>query len=287
MKLNVNALHRLRTALVSVLTLTLCATAEGGPFQGRWIPHGPSPGFDGQVERIVPDNEVTGAIHTVAAHPTNPDILVVGAVNGGIWRTQNATKPRPNWKNVTPFSPSLSIGALEFDPTNSLSMMAGIGRYSSYARIGGERLGLLRSTDGGQKWNAIEGGGVLFGKNISGVAIRGDVLLASVDMADRRTVDQFGLFRSTDAGNTFTQVSGAADSGLPPGACNDLVGDPGKASRLYTSVVFASQAGHRDGIYRTGRHRRHLDQGLRRPDRHVAQPQRHHRWQCRDGGRTT
>jgi hypothetical protein len=59
-----------------------------------WTPQGPRPNTHGQVEGLG-DGEVVGAIKAVAAHPTNPDIVYVGAVNGGVWRTGNARNARP------------------------------------------------------------------------------------------------------------------------------------------------------------------------------------------------
>jgi len=64
-------------------------------------------------------NEVVGAIHTVTAHPTDPNILYVGGVNSDIWGTSNATAASPDWTPLTDNFPSLSIGALEFDPTDA------------------------------------------------------------------------------------------------------------------------------------------------------------------------
>lgn len=55
---------------------------------------------NGQVENISPglfDNPVSGAVNALAPHPTNPDVLYVAAVNGGIWRTANATAAKPSW----------------------------------------------------------------------------------------------------------------------------------------------------------------------------------------------
>lgn len=51
-------------------------------------------------------------------------------------------------------------GALELDPTDTKSktLVAGIGRVSSYARLGGARNGLLRTKNRGNKWTAINGG---------------------------------------------------------------------------------------------------------------------------------
>ena len=48
-------------------------TTVGGP----WAAQGPGPATDGQVENI-PNMEVVGAVHVLAAHPTNADILYAG-----------------------------------------------------------------------------------------------------------------------------------------------------------------------------------------------------------------
>ncbi len=85
---------------------------------GLWKAVGASPAFFGQAENLPNDNPVVGAIHTVAAHPSNSKVLYVGAVNGGVWRTLNADAPSPNWKRLTDDQSSNSIGALEFDPTD-------------------------------------------------------------------------------------------------------------------------------------------------------------------------
>jgi hypothetical protein len=38
-------------------------------------------------------------------------------VNGGVWKTTDATSPSPNWQPLTDDVKSLLIGALAFDPT--------------------------------------------------------------------------------------------------------------------------------------------------------------------------
>ena len=59
----------------------------------EWIPQGPGPAIGGQVENITNDpignDLVVGAVHAVAPHPSDGNILYLGAVNGGIWRTTN------------------------------------------------------------------------------------------------------------------------------------------------------------------------------------------------------
>ncbi|MFV2068545.1 MAG: GEVED domain-containing protein, partial [Pirellulales bacterium] len=213
---------------------------------GVWTAQGPGPAQDGQVENITPNDEVVGAIHTAAAHPTDPDILYIGAVNGGIWKTTNATAGSPSWAPLTDDQPGLSTGALEFDPTDAThaTLVAGIGRFSSFGSSGGARSGLLRTTDGGSTWTVLDGGGTLIDKNISGVAARGSTIVASVNYSV--TYGNIGIFRSTDSGASFTQVSGG--SGLPQGRVFDLVGHPNTPSVLYASV---RDAGTSNGNYKS------------------------------------
>src|SRR5262245_23666069 len=125
---------------------------------GMWTAHGPGPILNGEVENISPNNEVVGAINTVAAHPTDANILYVGGVNGGIWRTGNAKAASPHWTPLTDNLPALSIGALEFDPTDSTNktLIAGIGRlFNGFSRHIGPLTGVLRTTDGGENWTQI------------------------------------------------------------------------------------------------------------------------------------
>ncbi len=207
---------------------------------GTWTAQGPGPTRNGQVENIIPNNEVVGAIHTVAAHPTDANILYVGAVNGGVWKTSNATAASPHWTPLTDNFPSLSIGALEFDPTDPTrqTLVAGIGRFSSFGRNGGPLAGLLRTTDGGDNWTQINH--PLLVQNISGVAARGATLLAAANLTFVGI--NGGLFRSVDGGINWVLVSGG--NGLPAGGVFDLVGDPGNLNRFYLSV-------QRIGIFRS------------------------------------
>src|SRR5690349_11983087 len=63
--------------------MLLTADTTGLP---DWISQGPGPITGGQILGI-PQKPVVGAIEAIAAHPTNPDLIYVGAANGGVWRT--------------------------------------------------------------------------------------------------------------------------------------------------------------------------------------------------------
>ena len=150
-----------------------------------WPAQGPAPITAGQTENLTPNNEVSGAVRVVLPHPTDPNILYLGAVNGGIWRTSNATAASPTWTPQTDNQRSLSIGALAMDPGDPNRLLAGFGIYSSFGPIGGDVGRLLLTADGGTTWTPLQPA-ALRGFNISSVEIRGQTLLAASD--------QFGGF---------------------------------------------------------------------------------------------
>ncbi len=242
-----------RSAALSC-TLLLGSAALGQlPAGNSWTVEGPAPNLFGQSEGI-PNNPVSGAVNSVAPHPTNADILYVGAVNGGIWKTTDATSASPTWTRLTSTEASQSIGTVDFDPTDGThqTLVAGIGRFSSFAGIGGSRSGLLRTTDG---LNFVEIASSappvgLAGRNIVGVAARGATIVAAVDIADAFTCGNIGIWRSTNTGATWTKIT----NGLPAGAVDALAGDPSSTTTLYASMIFAAPCGgggSGNGIYKS------------------------------------
>ncbi|MCX7554705.1 hypothetical protein OS175_12515 [Marinicella sp. S1101] len=232
---------------IPVIGLTMLFTVNQTMAQ-TLTKEGPSPFAGGQSEADN-DNQV-GAVNAIAAHPSNPDIIYIGTVNGGVWKTTNATvnTSNPSWTSLTDFQASLSIQSLEFDPTDQTSetLVAGIGRVSSYGRLGGARTGLLRTTDGGANWTALT---ALTGLNIAGIAPRGSVIVAAVDNDDFGfNCNSTGIFRSTDTGATFNQVT----NGISGGSVDALASDPSDDSILYASIVRAtSDCGGTTGIYKS------------------------------------
>ncbi|NOT00867.1 MAG: hypothetical protein HOP29_09585 [Phycisphaerales bacterium] len=229
-----------------------------GPIGGAiWLASGPAPIINGQIENVSPNDEVSGAMHTLAAHPIDPDTLYAGSVNGGVWKTTNAAAASPTWTPLTDFFPALSIGALEFDlsDTSHQTLVAGIGRFSSFGRVGPQRTGLLYTFNGGASWAQLDGGGILVDKNISGVASylfgAPPTIVVSVNATPTNACSELGIFRSVDAGASFTRVSGMG-FGLPSSRSYDLVADPSFPGLLYTVADCAESCDvGGNGIYRS------------------------------------
>jgi hypothetical protein len=205
-----------------------------GPTQPSWIELGPAPTEAAQVG-VPPDNEVSGAVQALAPHPTNADILYAATVNGGIWRTNNATAARPSWVPLTDNQRSLSTASIAFDPTDvSLqTLVVGTGRVSNFAQRGDDEIGVYRTTNGGVSWTEL-GASTLLGQKLIGVSARGAVLMAASRSGSPGSP---GLYRSVDSGATWALLSGNGSSGLPTGGIGDLAEDPLNANRFYVSVL--------------------------------------------------
>ena len=239
-------------ALLAAALIAGAAPARAADGVGStWKAQGPAP-IVGDLVNVAPNGAVDGAVHVLAPHPNKAKTLYIGAANGGIWVTDDATAEKPHWKRLTDDQLSQSIGAMDLDPTDPAhkTLVAGPGIYSAYGE-GGDLAGLLRSGNGGKTWQRLTGGGVMLKKQISGIASRGQIIVASVDLSSPFDFPFIGVFRSTNFGATFTQISQGSGTGLPGGIAHDLAGDPKRPWRLFTSVVFADEVGGSNGLYRS------------------------------------
>jgi Ca2+-binding RTX toxin-like protein len=197
-----------------------------------WVPQGPVPMTGGQANTIpaTAQNPVNGGGHALAIHPTDPNIVYFGSINGGVWRTGNALATTPTWVPLTDSQPSGSIGGLALDRNNPNVVAAGTGRWSSFFQDGGQQGLLLVSQNAGASWTVITNP-LFTDQQISGVVIRGTTLL----VANRSS--GLGLARSANGGATWTAISGGAGTGLPLGGLYDLIEDRQNPNRLYVTMV--------------------------------------------------
>ncbi|HLZ03243.1 MAG TPA: autotransporter domain-containing protein [Bradyrhizobium sp.] len=250
-----------RRFAASILVLMMAAGAAPHPAAAQnFVAQGPAPEL-GNVNWIAsadasPNGTDAGAVQSVLLDSVlGAGTMFAGSTNGGIWKTTNGGV---TWTALTQNQASLSIASLSLDPLDpsGRTIVAGIGavdngEYSQFnlssAGRSGALTGLLYTTNGGASWSTLGGPNGLFaGQSVVSAMARGNTILAAtfeVQNADARTAD-YGLFRSIDGGQTFTNMAGAAGSGLPAGAVSSLVADPSDPSTFYAAVkIGANKAG--------------------------------------------
>jgi hypothetical protein len=223
-----------------------------------WVEQGPGVITGGL--NALPDAS-TGAVEAIAVDPTNANIAYAGSVNGGVWKTDNATSASPVWKPLTDQQlPFLDINSLAVSPVNPNELFAGSGPTSSDTRYGSGGFGVGRSLDGGKHWQVL-GAGALAGQAIrsivptrlnGGQVVLAGALYAGDNLGSHLLTPGGGVYRSTDGGVTWKQLSGAPGTGLPAEGVSDVIADPGNPNRFYAAVsdwVFGATG--QEGVYRS------------------------------------
>jgi hypothetical protein len=94
---------------------------------------------------------VGGRSRSIVIHPTNPSIMWLGSVGGGIWKTANAGG---SWKPLNDFLANLAVSTLVIDPTNPNVLYAGTGEgFFNGDAIKGA--GIFKTTNGGTGWSRL------------------------------------------------------------------------------------------------------------------------------------
>ena len=105
-----------------------------------WVQKGP---FGMLIQSTNPEIYNSGRISCMDYHPSKG--FLFGTAEGGLWK-QFGIFVAP----ITDDLPSLSMGAVTFDPTNSNRVFLGTGEYQGLAGTG-----MYRSIDGGANWEPI------------------------------------------------------------------------------------------------------------------------------------
>jgi photosystem II stability/assembly factor-like uncharacterized protein len=202
-----------------------------------WQSIGPRP-----TESDIPNWGLTsGRINAVAVSPANPQLILIGAATGGIWRS---TDGGANFSPTTDNQVDLSVGSISFAPGNNSIVYAGLGdKSSNYFGSG-----VLKSSDGGQSWTRVSNATLPSPGRIS------QILVDSAD-ANRVYVAQYanrtgnssvasGFYFSTDGGVNWTKtISGLA---------RDLIRHPTLPNTLYLGMARVDgQVPTTGGIFRS------------------------------------
>ena len=201
----------------------------------------------------------TRQISRVIVHPWNPDIVYVAALGHesgpnaerGVYRSMDGGK---SWKKVLFVNDSVGATDLVMDPENPKVLYAAMWRVQRKPWdliSGGPGDGIWKTTDGGDHWTEIT-----HNKGLP-KGVVGNIGLA-VSPAEHQLVwamiesDSGGLFRSDDAGATWTRVNDANNKSLDgmgphwrPFYFSKVIADPKDPNTVYlpNGVLFRSTDG--------------------------------------------
>ncbi len=220
------ALARILLGLAIVLADSALARAPAPP-----APVLDSAVISGLGARNIGSATMSGRIAAIAgrAEADGTVTLYAGAASGGVWRSRDGGT---TFKPLFDKQPVQSIGAIALDPNDAKVVWVGTGE--SWTRnsvsVGN---GIYRSGDGGDTWQFM---GLPDSERIARIIVSprdSNTVYACVpgrlwsDSAER------GLYRTTDAGKTWTLVLRGINAST---GCSGLALDPANPSRVYAGM---------------------------------------------------
>jgi photosystem II stability/assembly factor-like uncharacterized protein len=163
-----------------------------------------------------------------------PNLFFIAAVNGGIWKSDNAGR---TWVPIFDGEPTGSIGALAVAPSNPQIIYAGSGEGLQRPDLAiGD--GIYKSSDGGATWTHL---GLRDGQQIASIAVdpaNANRLFVAVLGHPYGPNSERGIYRSLDGGATFQRVlfENQDVGGF------DVVLDPQSSQVVYATLWAARQA---------------------------------------------
>jgi hypothetical protein len=173
---------------------------------------------------------IGGRARSLVIHPTNPNLMWLGSVAGGIWKT---TDGGANWQVEDDFMTNMAVATLVMDPTNANVIYAGTGEgFYNFEGIRGA--GVFKTTDGGVNWTQLASTANANWYYVNRLTVHptnGQTLLAAT-----RT----GIWRTTNGGTSWTQMltSETLDVNFDPSNSNNAI-----ASGQFGQAWYSTNAG--------------------------------------------
>jgi photosystem II stability/assembly factor-like uncharacterized protein len=163
------------------------------------------------------NNYVSGRTNSIAFHPSNPNVMYIGAAQGGVWKT---TDGGVTWQALTDNLSTLSSGDIAVDPSNPNVLYYGTGEmnFSLDSHYGN---GIFQSTDAGASWLQVANTSV--GSYIS------KIIVDPSNSNNIYSAGNGGVYKSTNAGLNWSTTSS-------PGGCTMMVMDPTNSQIIYIST---------------------------------------------------
>ena len=143
-----------------------------------------------------------GRTHALAGVAGQPAVFYIGAVNGGVWKSNDYGR---TWSPIFDSQSTQSIGAIAVAPSNPnvIYVASGEGLARPDLSVGD---GIYKSTDAGKTWAHL---GLRGGQQIPGLAVDPrdpNRLFAAVLGHPYGPSEERGVFLSTDGGQNWTKV---------------------------------------------------------------------------------
>lgn len=171
----------------------------------------------GPVNTLPSGGAGAGRVNCIAIHPTNPNILFVGAPAGGLWKSTDAGI---TWTTNTDNLASIGISDIAIDPLNPNNMYIATGDGDGNDNYS---IGILKSTDGGNTWSTTG-----FSYTPSQGRQVNRLIIDPVDPNILFTGTNLGVYRSLDAGATWVRT-------FSVGGIMDIEFKPGNSQVIYAS----------------------------------------------------
>lgn len=134
----------------------------------------------------------------------DPYTYYMGTTGGGLWKTIDAGT---SWKNISDgYFKTGSVGAVAVSESNPNIVYVGMGEHAVRGVMTHHGDGVYKSTDAGKTWKKI---GLESTQHIARIAIHPknpDIVFVAAQGALYSKSQERGVFKSTDGGNTWTNV---------------------------------------------------------------------------------
>jgi photosystem II stability/assembly factor-like uncharacterized protein len=182
-----------------------------------------------------------GRTRAVSGVPSEPNVFYIGAVNGGVWKTNDYGR---TWQPIFDQQPTGSIGTIAVAPSDPKIVYVGSGEglHRPDLSVGD---GIYKSTDAGVTWTHL---GLRDGQQIPKIAVDAhdpNRLFVAVAGHPYGPNPERGIYRSTDGGQSFQKVLSKDDN--VGGA--DVAIDPSDPNTVYATLWEAREGPWENGEF--------------------------------------
>ena len=182
-----------------------------------------------------------GRTRAVCGVPSEPNVFYIGAVNGGVWKTNDYGR---TWQPIFDQQPTGSIGTIAVAPSdpNIVYVGSGEGLHRPDLSVGD---GIYKSTDAGMTWTHL---GLRDGQQIPKIAVDPhdpNRLFVAVAGHPYGPNAERGIYRSTDGGQSFQKVL-FKDENV---GGNDVAIDPSDPNTVYATLWEAREGPWENGEF--------------------------------------